>query len=276
MRLLKSVFGLILVMMVAAVANGQPLPEPPRDGAYDEVTLDEKGVIPYDHIREADVFWKKRIWRVVEVNEKINLPFKYPKQYFVDILRDHAIEGTLTVYDGLDDEFTTPVAPQDVEKIGVGESDTIFVVDPVTLQETVTITNPQFDPVKVKKFRLKEDWIFDEETSTLIVRIIGIAPILEVVDDQGNVRGDQVLFWVYYPEARPILAQYKVFNPKNDAATISWEDLFEMRFFSSYVMKESNVYDRRVQDYAIGIDAMWESDRITNEIFDFEQALWSY
>lgn len=275
MRLFKSVVGLAFIVF-AFVANAQPVQEPPRDEIYDKVTLDEKGIIPYHHIREADVFWKKRIWRVIETSEKLNLPFKYPKQYFVDILRDHAIEGTLTVYDGLDDEFTTPVAPGDVEGIGVGQADTLFVVDPVTLEETQQITNPQFDPAKVKKFRLKEDWVFDEETSTLEVRILGIAPILEVIDDQGNVRGDQVLFWVYYPEARPVLAKYQVFNPKNDAATISWEDLFEMRFFASYIMKVSNVYDRRIQDYAVGIDALWESDRITNEIFDFEQALWSY
>lgn len=276
MDLMKSVIAGILLVSFALMANGQPLPDAPRDEAYDKITLDDKGIIPYDPLREADIFYKKRIWRVIETSEKINLSFKYPKQYFVDILRDHAIEGTLTAYDGMDDEFTTPIAPGDVEKVGVGEADTLYIVDPVTLKEEMEIAPALFDPEKVKKFRLKEDWIFDEETSTLLVRILGIAPILEVVDDQGNVRGDQVMFWIYYPEARPILAKYQVYNPKNDAATISWEDLFELRFFGSYIMKESNVYDRRIQDYAIGVDALWESERITNEIFDFEQSLWSY
>ncbi|MEX2588914.1 MAG: gliding motility protein GldN, partial [Chitinophagales bacterium] len=89
-------------------------------------------------------------------------------------------------------------------------------------------------------------------------------------------RGDQVLFWCYYPELRPILAQYRVFNRHNDATTVSWEDLFEMRFFSSYIIKESNVQDRRIQDYTAGVDALLEADKIKYEIFNFEHDLWSY
>lgn len=246
------------------------------DGAYEEKIIPEKGVLPYDHIREADVFWKKRIWREVHVNEKKNLTWKYPKEFFVNILRDNAIEGTITVYDGMDDEFTTPLTPKQVKELGVGSIDTIWVPNVHTGIEEPVVTNPQFDPNKVKKFRIKEDWIFDEETSTMVVRIIGIAPIMEVVDDQGNVRGDQVLFWVHYPTARPMLSKYRVFNPINDATTLSWEDLLELRYFSSIVIKESNVYDRRIQDYAIGRDALDESDRIIEEMFDFEQSLWSY
>lgn len=248
----------------------------PRDGAYDELTVAEKGVLPYDHIREADVFWKKRIWREVYVSEKKNLSWKYPKEFFVNILRDNAIEGTITVYDGMDDEFTRPLSRDEVKKLGVGEVDTIWVPNVYTGVEEPMVTNPQFDPSKVKKFRIKEDWIFDEETSTMVVRIIGIAPIMEVVDDQGNVRGDQVLFWVHYPTARPMLSMYKYYNPGSDASTLSWEDILELRYFSSIVIKESNVYDRRVQDYAVGTDAVQESDRIIEEMFEFEQSLWSY
>jgi gliding motility associated protien GldN len=277
MRLLSAIIiSAGFVMFSVSTANAQQVQEPPRDGAYDEITVQDKGIIPYDHIREADVFWKKRIWRVIETREKINLPFKYPKEYFVNILRDAAIEGTIAVYDGIDDEFTSRIAPEEVAALGVGTSDTVFVVDPESGAETATVTNPQFDPEKVTKFRLKEDWLFDEETSTMVVRILGIAPIMEVVDDQGNIRGDQVMFWVYYPEARQLLAKYSVFNPKNDAQPLSWEDLMEMRYFGSYIIKESNVYDRRIQDYSVGLDALYEGDRIKNQIQEFEHDLWSY
>lgn len=274
MRNLTVVF--LLLALSSALIFAQPTQTEVRDGAYDEVTIAERQIIPYDHIREADVFWKKRIWRVIDTREKMNLVFKYPKMYLVNILREHAIEGSITVYDPIDDEFNTPMTPDEVAKIGVGEPDTIRVVDPVTLKETVEITEPQFDPKSVTKFRLKEDWIFDEETSTLVVRIIGIAPIMEEYNIDGSYRGDKVLFWAYYPELRPVLAKYQVFNPYNDAVTISWEDLFEMRYFSSYIYKESNVYDRRVQDYTAGVDALLESDRIKNKIFNFEHDLWSY
>ena len=274
---IQTALFVILVSAFAFNASAQTVQsEPPRDEAYDQVTLEERQIIPYDHIREADVFWKKRIWRVIDTREKMNLSFRYPKQYLVDILRDHAAEGSITVYDPIDDEFTSPMTPEEVAKIGVGEADTVRVIDPVTLEEKIEVTNPEFDPQKVTKFRLKEDWIFDEETSTMVVRILGIAPIMEEYNPDGTFRGDKVLFWAYYPELRPILAKYQVFNNKNDAVTISWEDLMEMRYFSSYIYKESNVHDRRIQDYAAGIDALLESDNVKNEIFEFEHDLWSY
>lgn len=266
--------GAIVGMFLATQA--QVLDEGPRDAAYDEETVSEKGIIEYDHIRDSDVFWKMRVWRVIDVREKMNLPFKYPKELFVNVLRDAAIEGTISVYSQLDDEFTVKLTSEEVAAIGGGAPDTQYVVDPITYEEKMEIVTREFDPAKVTKYRLKEDWIFDMETSTLVVRIIGIAPIMEVVDDQGNYRGDVPLFWVYYPEARTVLSQHQVFNPKNGGARNSWEDLFEMRYFASYVIKKENVYDRRIQDYLVGVDALYESDNIINEIFDFEQNLWQY
>lgn len=280
MRTLIILFAVAFWMTLALAqtqnAKAQKIESKVRDGAYDKVSVKENEIIPYDHIREADVFWSKRIWRVIDAREKINLPFKYPKEYFVDILRNAAIEGQITVYDAVDDEFTSPMTPDQVAVAGVGTADTISVIDPITGEEKTEITQPTFDPNKVNKFRLKEDWIFDEETSTLVCRIIGIAPILEVYDENGEYRGDKVMFWAYYPELRPILARHEVFNNGNDGVRLSWDDLFEMRYFGSYIIKESNVYDRRIQDYATGLDALYEAERIKNQIIDFEQDLWSY
>lgn len=271
-----ATFCITLTFAQSQDAKAQKIESKVRDGAYDKVSVKENEIIPYDHIREADVFWSKRVWRVIDVREKINLTFKFPKAYFVDLIRDAAIEGQITVYDAIDDEFTSPMTPEQVSIAGVGTADTITVLDPVTLEERTEITNPTFDPAKVNKFRIKEDWIFDEETSTLICRIIGIAPILEVYDENGEYRGDKVMFWTYYPELRPLLARNEVFNAGNDGVRLSWDDLFEMRYFGSYIIKENNVYDRRIQDYATGVDALYEADRVKNQIIDFEQDLWSY
>jgi gliding motility associated protien GldN len=84
------------------------------------------------------------------------------------------------------------------------------------------------------------------------------------------------MFWAYYPELRDVLARKTTFNPLNDAARMSWEDIFEMRYFSSYIYKESNVYDRRIEDYMTGVDILLEADKIKNEIFNFEHDLWSF
>src|ERR1700742_4724796 len=93
-----TVSGLALLMTGTAIAQKTDQP-PPRDGAYDEITVQDKGVIPYTYIREADAIWRKRIWRVIDIKEKMNLPFGYPKQPLINILRDAAMEGTLAVYD---------------------------------------------------------------------------------------------------------------------------------------------------------------------------------
>lgn len=276
MKLNRWILTLGVAVGMGVAAQAQVLPDAPRDAAYDEETVGEKGIIEYDHIRDSDVFFKMRIWRVIDAREKMNLPFKYPKEMFINVLRDAAIEGSISVYDPIDDEFTRKMTTDEVAKIGGGEPDTVYVVDPITYEEKMEIVTKEFDPTKVSKYRLKEDWIFDIETSTLIVRILGIAPVLEVYDDQGNYRGDQPMFWVYYPEARTVLSQHQVFNPKNGGSRNSWEDLFEMRYFASYIIKKENVYDRRIQDYLVGVDALYESDNITNEIFDFEQNLWEY
>lgn len=276
MKLNRWILTLVASTGMFIAAQAQVLPDAPRDNAYDEETVSEKGIIEYDHIRDSDVFWKLRVWRVIDVREKMNLPFKYPKELFIDVLRDAAIEGSISVYDAADDEFTRKMTTDEVSSLGVGETEIVSVVDPETFEERFDTVTPEFDPAKVTKYRLKEDWIFDMETSTLVVRILGIAPIMEVIDAQGNYRGDVPLFWVYYPEARTVLSQHQVFNPKNGGARNSWEDLFEMRYFASYIIKRENVYDRRIQDYLVGVDALYESDNVTNEIFDFEQNLWEY
>ena len=72
------------------------------------------------------------------------------------------------------------------------------------------------------------------------------------------------------------MSQYEAYNTGNDAIRLSWEDIMEARFFSSYITKESNVYDRVIQEYATGLDALFESDNIKQKLFEFEHDLWSY
>lgn len=272
--MLKKGASLILGLLTAGIALAQE----PLDGAWVKTTTKEKEVIPYDYIREADVFWSKRIWRVIDAREKMNLPFIYPQQPLIEIVHTAAKNGELTVYDNsvVDGDQFKQVLPVDaVKKIGMSV-DTVMQINPITLEEEMVVQKNELTWDKIKKFRIKEDWFFDEETSTLMARIIGLAPVMEDYDASGNYRGDMVMYWVYYPDLRPILAKYEVYNPRNDAQRLSWEDVFEARIFQSYIYKESNVYDRNVQEYATGIDALLESDRIKDQVFVFEHDLWNY
>jgi len=247
----------------------------PLDGIVEKNIITDRRVLPYDDIREADIFWEKRIWRVIDVREKLNLPFAYPIEPFFEILMTAAEEGEITVYGTEDDKFSYPLAPDEVASMGA-TVDTIIAFDPETYEEEITIVRNDLDPEDIKQFRVKEIWFFDEESSTLQVRILGIAPLKDEYDENGNYKYTTPLFWAYYPECREILARHKVFNPNNDSSPMTWEDMMERRQFSSYIMKRSNVYDRKVEDYLTGVDMLLEAEKIRMEIFNFEHDLWSY
>jgi gliding motility associated protien GldN len=247
----------------------------PLDDIVGKRLTGDKRLLPYDHVREADIFWEKRIWRVIDIREKMNLPFAYPERPFFSILMDAAIGGEITAYSTEDDKFSSKLTPDEVATMGA-TIDTVITFDPETYEEQIQVVRNDINPEDVKRFRMKEVWFFDEETSTLQVRILGIAPLIDKNDENGNFLYEKPMFWVYYPEAREILSREQVFNAGNDASPITWEDLMEMRFFSSYIFKESNVRDRRIQDYLTGIDLLLEADKIKQEIFNFEHDLWSY
>jgi gliding motility associated protien GldN len=108
------------------------------------------------------------------------------------------------------------------------------------------------------------------------VRIIGICPLKESVSESGEVRGYQPLFWVYFPEARPVLARSEAFIRNNNSQRPTFDELFAKRFFNSYIHKESNVYDRSINEYKTGLDALLEAERVKEELFFFEHDMWHY
>ena len=286
MKLLQFLFALTLCCGLLSTAEAQ-IPEtvitessePTGDGPLDDIVektlTDEKPVLAYDPVREADIFWEKRIWRVIDTREKMNQTFMYPERPFSSILLDAAMGGDITVYSTEDDKFSYALTPEEVAA-KTSATDTITTYDPDTYEEKIEVVRNDLNPEDIKRFRLKEIWFFDEESSTMQVRILGIAPLRDVLDDDGNFLYEDPMFWVYYPEAREVLARERVFNINNDASPTTWEDILEMRYFSSYIWKQSNVQDRRLQDYLTGVDLLLEGQKIKQEIFNFEQDLWSY
>jgi gliding motility associated protien GldN len=256
-----------------------PDPDAPLDGIVEGTTILEKQVLPYEPLRESDVMWSKTIWRVVDVREKINLPFLYPEERFIDILmkgiRDSASGRGIRAYKAGNDKFHYRLSAQ--EAMDVGEYvDTINITDPNTYETRLCLMRPSFDPESIKRFRIKELWYFDKQYSVLKVRILGIAPLRDVTDDAGNFLYEQPLFWVRYPDCREYFARHRVFADGNDSNPMSWEDVFEMRRFSSSIFKESNVYGRRLPNYLTGVDILLEGEKIKQDIFNTEHDLWSY
>ena len=168
----------------------------------------------------------------------------------------------------------------EIESKGGARVDTVRIQMPEPpYNEYDTVIARDFSPDKVIGYRLKEDWFFDKQRSVMEVRIIGFAPLVFLMDEDGNVREGNIkvpLFWVYYPEARNLLATTEAFNRTNDAERRSFDDIFQKRLFGSYIYKESNVYDRRIENYRQGISQLLESEKIKNEITNFEHDMWEF
>ncbi|HLG02044.1 MAG TPA: gliding motility protein GldN, partial [Bacteroidia bacterium] len=127
----------------------------------------------------------------------------------------------------------------------------------------------------IKAYWIKEDWFFDRQRSVMDVRIIGLCPLQEKLAPNSNdIEGFKPLFWVYFPACRNLFARQEIFNTRNDAQRMTLDDVFFKRMFQSYVRKESNVYDRPINSYYTGLDALLEADRVKDDIFKMEHDLW--
>ncbi|MEQ8625704.1 MAG: gliding motility protein GldN [Vicingaceae bacterium] len=282
--LMKSIIicltALVFINIDALAQNNNKV----LDGAFIKETAPTRRVIPYTHVREADVMYYKRVWREIDVREKMNHPLYYPttpineigyvRMSLYDIITTGIDEGTLIPYDEADfevaltkteafDKLTKEVVTYE-ENLETGELTEVVVNDPI-------------GGVDIAKYWIKEDWFFDRERSVMEVRIIGILPIVNDIADDGTVRGLKGLFWIYFPEARYVFANHEVYNGNNDGARITFEDYFRKRIFSSYIRQETNVYNNRTLDsYTKNVDRLLEARRIEQEIINIEHDMWQF
>ena len=257
-----------------------------NDNAIERNLVKARTPITYEHIREDDAVYRQRVWREIDAREKINLPFRYSakedngSQRFIDILIYAVKAGDVTVFNADDDRFTTPLTKDQVMKKISGGKDTSETYDVNTGEVNgYEVRDKPVEADSIYRFRLKEEWIFDKESSRMFVRILGIAPIMRKCYAGGAICDDDILFWAYYPDLRPTLAKYDVYNGKNFGGRMSWEELFESRFFSSYITKSTleNPYDRSLKEYIKDpLFRLLEGENIKEKIFNYEQDLWSY
>ncbi|OOQ59050.1 gliding motility protein GldN [Mucilaginibacter pedocola] len=255
----------------------------PLDGYYKKSNILSARVTPYAHLRESDVAFAKRIWREIDTREKMNQFLSSPKQRLIDVLLTAIDNGELTAYDPTPskddpngDGFSKPLtAGQARGKLA--DSSVVDQFDSKTGEKTGSkVVAGEFAPDSLIKFRLKEDWVFDKQRSIFEPRIIGIAPLIQVKASGVTNSEYQPAFWIYFPEARPVLAVKEAVSRNNDATGLSFDDIFMKRIFSSYIVKQSNDKDERIRDYAQGIDKLYEAERIKKNLMDWELNLWSY
>ncbi len=310
-------FKLIAMLLLAATfafaqedeTDGSTLEQPirkPVETVWEQVNIGEFAEpIAYPPVRQADVMYYWTIWRTIDLREKINHPLYFPTEVrgtwrslgqtifdAIDIGNTERTEGVLPVYS--DEMCTYPYSREEIQGL-ISNVSTIAEIDEEGEEIGTKELIIQFEPKEIISYNVKEVWYFDKQYSTFRVQILEIEPIIEYekpnnnssyYDDENQEDAEDVkanmikklVGYIYYNELRPFLAKQEVFNVKNQAARVSFDDLITWkRDFSSLIYKESNVYDRDISDYiANSRDQRIESERITDKMRTFEHDLWEF
>lgn len=285
-------FGLLvlgLLLCGTANVNAQVMEEPEEnlDGFYiksSDAYPDGKKPFEYPYVREDDVVWSYRVWRVIDFREKMNQVFYYPlvpdqgRKNLTTILDEALTEGRIRAFE--DDMFTQEITnwTEYKSKFGTTRTETLidYDVDGMEITRDTSIFVPaNFE--SAEQLRIKEDWFFDKNRTVEDVRIIGFSLVASYEKSEGDVQ-TLALGWIRYndPEVRLLLANSEVYNPQNDKARRSYDDIFQKRIFDSYIIRATNTFNRSIKDYLQGADALAESERIKELLFNMEEDMWEY
>ena len=265
-----------------------------------ELSADNDKPLPYGYVHDRDILMGKRIWEIIDLDERVNFPLYYPvegdvmsspdRRPLYNVLISAIKEGKITeVYDS--SYFTTKKTLKDIES-------SLFTVDTTDVgrdqmnedNEAYRSGKKQISEEYIRKTEIEADavnaykvvgyWYFDKRQGELKYRMLGICPVVPDVYTMNNEEKEYIdLFWVYLPASRDVLHEAKAFNNRNSAMSFSFDHLLNARRFSSVIYLEENVYgDRLIKDYMKENAKMQllESERVKEKIRDFEQDMWNY
>ena len=249
--------------------------------------------LPYGYVDDRDIMWSTTTWELIDLQERANFPLLFPidtmdisadRRSLYDVLLRAMKENRLT--ETYVDSYFTEKRTYDDLKYSLSKADTLDagygILNEGNPLPPEYIVRTDLTSRDIVQYRLKGLWYFDKRQGELKYRLLGIAPVAPDVSVLGTDDAQSSLvelFWVWYPAARNILHNAKVFNQLNSANRISFDHLLNARRFVGVIYKEDNVYgDREIKKYLPdnALYQLLEADRIKQRIRDREQDMWVY
>ena len=244
-----------------------------------QIAADTDEPLPYGYVDDRDVLWSKVVWEFVDLNQRINLPYYFPidttnlsngrRSLFDTLLRGIRRGDIENVY--TDSFFTSKISGEEIDEKLINLRTDGDYTDTFRIQTQ-----------DIEGYMMKGMWYFDKRLGELKYRLLALAPMGKDVLTLGtDIEDDELyeLFWVFYPSARKVLHETKVFNPKNSSNPISYDHLLNARRFNSIIVREENIYgNRKIADYIRGnaLFQLLEADRIKESIRNKEIDMWNY
>ncbi len=244
-----------------------------------QIAADTDEPLPYGYVDDRDVLWSKVVWEFVDLNQRINLPYYFPidttnlsngrRSLFDTLLRGIRRGDIENVY--TDSFFTSKISGEEIDEKLINLRTNGDYTDTFRIQTQ-----------DIEGYMMKGMWYFDKRLGELKYRLLALAPMGKDVLTLGtDIEDDELyeLFWVFYPSARKVLHETKVFNPKNSSNPISYDHLLNARRFNSVIVREENIYgNRKIADYIRGnaLFQLLEADRIKESIRNKEIDMWNY
>ncbi|MEM6892815.1 MAG: gliding motility protein GldN [Bacteroidota bacterium] len=282
------------LMAQANILNAK-LPEDIGKKTQEQIDQDNDAPLEYGYVDDRDILWSKTVWETVDLDERVNFPLYYPtdtigigldRRSLYHVLMKNIANGKLTeVY--TDSYFTEKRTLGDLTATLSKVDTTDYGYDQLNAGEEISaeyINQRDLSAADIEEYRIKGIWYFDKRQGELKYRLLGIAPVapdVNFIDDESVDPGENKveLFWVWYPAARQILHEAKVYNQRNSARPITFDALLNARRFNGVIYKEDNVHgDREIDDYVFdnALFQLLEAKRIKEVIRDREQDMWAY
>ncbi|UII74731.1 gliding motility protein GldN [Flagellimonas sp. HMM57] len=282
-------------MMAQANILNAKLPEDIGKKTEAQIEQDNDAPLEYGYTDDRDILWSKTVWEVIDLDERVNFPLYYPtdtigiggdRRSLYHVLMKNIKNGKLTeVY--TDSYFTEKRKFEDLSATLSKVDTTDLGYEQINAGEQISaefINQRDLTAADIEEYRIKGIWYFDKRQGELRYRLLGIAPVapdVNFIDDESVDPGENKveLFWVWYPAARQVLHEAKVYNQRNSARPITYDMLLNARRFNGVIYKEDNVHgDREIDDYVFdnALFQLLESKRIKEVIRDREQDMWAY